>query len=168
MAPEQAVGGTVDRRADIWAFGVVLYEMLTGRRLYAGDSSAEILASVIKDEPKLDQLQPRARYIIERCLRKEPRRRWQAIGDVRNAIDEPQIPDSSFAVPRRPLGVVSIFPDPPDWLGCARVRIFPRVPPASWHSEIHGAASAWGGVYAIQPSSRFAGRASLGLCGDSG
>src|SRR5271169_3723342 len=55
MAPEQARGKEVDRRADIWAFGVVLYEMLTGQKLFKGDDLSEILAAVIKEEPKLDR-----------------------------------------------------------------------------------------------------------------
>ena len=59
MSPEQAKGKPADRRADIWAFGVVLYEMFTGRRLFTGETAAEILAGVIKDEPKLDTLPSR-------------------------------------------------------------------------------------------------------------
>jgi serine/threonine protein kinase len=56
MAPEQAKGKTVDRRADIWAFGVVLFEMLSGKQLFTGDTAAEIMASALKEEPKLDHL----------------------------------------------------------------------------------------------------------------
>ena len=56
MAPEQAVGGTVDRRADVWSFGVVLYEMLTGRRLFEGETVSHILAGVLKDTPDLAAL----------------------------------------------------------------------------------------------------------------
>jgi serine/threonine protein kinase len=89
MSPEQAAGKPVDKRADIWSFGVVLYEMLTGQQLYAGATTAEILASVMKDEPSLDPLPPAARSIVDRCLRKDPRKRWQAIGDVRLALEEP-------------------------------------------------------------------------------
>ena len=88
MAPEPARGAIVDNRVDIWAFGVVLYEMLT-QMLYTGETTAEIRASVLKDKAKLDELPSNARYIIEHCLRKEPRQRWQAIGDIRLAIDEP-------------------------------------------------------------------------------
>ncbi len=88
MSPEQAKGRPADRRADIWAFGVVLYEMLTGKRLFTGDSASEILASVIKEEPELDALPPSVRPIVERCLRKDFKKRWQAIGDVRIAMEE--------------------------------------------------------------------------------
>ena len=88
MSPEQAQGKPADRRADIWAFGVVLYEMLTGQQLYTGDSSSEILACVIKDTPNLNGLPVEIRYLAVRCLRKDPRQRWQSIGDVRIAIEE--------------------------------------------------------------------------------
>src|SRR5262245_15356740 len=85
MSPEQAKGKTVDKRADIWAFGVVLAEMLIGRALYTGETVSEVLASVIKDTPALDAL-PAAtplgiRHLLRRCLEKDPRRRLQAIGE---------------------------------------------------------------------------------------
>jgi serine/threonine-protein kinase len=88
MSPEQARGQDVDRRADIWAFGVVLYEMLTGRPLFAGPTISDILATVLKTEPDLSRITESVRPIVERCLRKDPRRRWQAIGDVRLALEE--------------------------------------------------------------------------------
>ena len=87
MSPEQARGKTVDRRADIWAFGVVLYEMLTGKQTFTGETITDILASVVKEQPSLDRLPARVRKIVERCLQKDPRQRWQAIGDVRLEID---------------------------------------------------------------------------------
>ena len=72
MSPEQAKGKTVDRRADVWAFGVVFYEMLTGRQLYAGETISEILAAVIMKEPDWTRLPadtpPRIRRLLERCL----------------------------------------------------------------------------------------------------
>ncbi len=92
MAPEQAKGKTVDRRADIWAFGVVLFEMLTGEQLFTGDTAAEIIASTIKEEPKLERLPtstpPVIRQLIERCLNKDPKQRLQAIGEARIAIQK--------------------------------------------------------------------------------
>ena len=88
MSPEQAKGKPADRRADIWAFGVVLCEMFTGRQLFNGDSVAETLAGVMKDEPRLDTLPANVRPVVERCLRRDPLRRWQAIGDVRIALEE--------------------------------------------------------------------------------
>ncbi len=88
MPPEQARGKPVDKRADIWAFGCVFFEMLTGRRLFQGSDVSEILASVIKDQPDLSALPAELRPTIEKCLRKDPRLRWRDIGDVRIALEE--------------------------------------------------------------------------------
>jgi serine/threonine protein kinase len=87
MSPEQARGKVVDRRADIWAFGVVFYEMLTGKQTFTGETITDVLASVVKEQPSLDHLPGRVRRIVERCLEKNPRQRWQAIGDVRLEIE---------------------------------------------------------------------------------
>ncbi|HXY07690.1 MAG TPA: protein kinase [Terriglobales bacterium] len=91
MSPEQAKGKTVDRRADIWAFGVVLYEMLAGKQLYEGETAPETLAHVITKEPSWDSLPastPTAiRHLLERCLTKDPRTRLQAIGEARIIIE---------------------------------------------------------------------------------
>jgi serine/threonine protein kinase len=87
MAPEQARGGTVDRRADIWAFGVVLHEMLTGRQLFAGDSVVETLSLVLQRDVDLAGLPaslPTAiRSLLRRCLERNPRNRLRDIGDAR-------------------------------------------------------------------------------------
>ncbi|HEY1336696.1 MAG TPA: protein kinase [Bryobacteraceae bacterium] len=88
MSPEQARGQNVDRRADIWAFGVVLYEMLTGRLLFAGPTISDTLAAVLKTDVDFAALPAEIRPIAERCLRKDVRRRWQAIGDVRVALED--------------------------------------------------------------------------------
>jgi serine/threonine-protein kinase len=88
MSPEQARGQTVDRRSDIWAFGVVLYEMLTGRELFGGPTMSDTLAAVLKTEAEVTAVPAELRPIVERCLRKDVRRRWQAIGDVRVLLEE--------------------------------------------------------------------------------
>src|SRR5262249_41852109 len=75
MSPEQARGKPVDKRADIWAFGVVLYEMLTGTRLFKGDDPSETLASVIKDEPTFDGIPVATERLLRKCLEKDPRKR---------------------------------------------------------------------------------------------
>jgi serine/threonine-protein kinase len=87
MSPEQARGKVVDRRADIWAFGVVLYEMLTGQRPFKGDDVTDILASVLKDTPAFDALPPstppQVRWVVERCLQRDPKARLRDIGEAR-------------------------------------------------------------------------------------
>jgi len=92
MAPEQARGKPVDRRADIWAFGCVLYEMLTGRRAFEGDEVTDTLAGILRGEPTWDALPastPRSiQRLLRRCLQKEPRERLQSIGDARLEIAE--------------------------------------------------------------------------------
>ncbi len=87
MAPEQARGKPVDSRADIWAFGVVLYEMLTGKRLFKGEDITEILASVVKEQPDLSAVPPRVRPLLQSCLEKDPKKRLQAIGDMRLLLE---------------------------------------------------------------------------------
>ncbi|HUB83446.1 MAG TPA: protein kinase [Bryobacteraceae bacterium] len=103
MAPEQARGDKVDKRADIWAFGVVLYEMLTGGRLFAGATTSDTLAAVLKTEPDLSKIPVQLRPVVERCLRKDPRQRWRDIGDVRIALEEvlTDVPDLPAPAPRR-------------------------------------------------------------------
>jgi len=91
MAPEQARGKTVDRRADIWAFGAVLCEMLTGQRAFGGEDIAQTLANVINKEPAWEALPPttpaRIRSIVAGCLVKDPRQRLRDMGDVRLALE---------------------------------------------------------------------------------
>ena len=86
MSPEQAKGRPVDKRADIWAFGVVFYEMLTGTRLFAGESVAETLGLIFSREPDLALLPAatpaRVRTLVARCLVKDPRQRLRDIGDA--------------------------------------------------------------------------------------
>ncbi len=94
MSPEQARGANADRRADVWAFGVVLFEMLSGRTLFAGPTVSDTLASVLKVEPDLAQLPPatppRIRRLLERCLRKDAQQRLHSIADARIMIEEVQ------------------------------------------------------------------------------
>ena len=87
MSPEQASGLAVDRRSDIWSFGIVLHEMLTGKRMFTSRSVPETLAAVIQGGVKLEDLPPRWRPLIERCLTKDPRRRLQSIGEARIALE---------------------------------------------------------------------------------
>ncbi len=105
MSPEQARGRPVDKRADIWAFGVVLYEMLTGANLFAGETITDTLASVVKEQPNLDLLPARVRRLLRACLEKDPKQRLQSIADWRLLLDEerPAAPEAA-APPRRQIG----------------------------------------------------------------
>jgi serine/threonine-protein kinase len=92
MSPEQAKAKPVDRRADIWAFGCVLYEMLVGKMAFHGESVTDTLAAVIKEEPDWSQLPSatplRVRVLLQRCLQKDPKQRLRDIGDARISLDE--------------------------------------------------------------------------------
>ena len=92
MAPEQAKGKGADRRSDVWSFGIVLYELVTGSRMFEGDTVPETLASVMKDQVTLDKLPedtPSAiRKLLGRCLERDPRRRLQSIGEARIVIED--------------------------------------------------------------------------------
>ena len=125
MAPEQARGKTVDKRADIWAFGVVVFEMLTGRRTFGGDDISLTLAFVMTKEPDwaaLPSATPSAlRGLLRRCLDKDPKHRLQAIGEARVQIEDliSGVPaDGAVGVvnPPNPANPESRFPNPvPVW-----------------------------------------------------
>ena len=90
MSPEQARGKTVDKRADIWAFGCVLYEMLTARRPFEGETVTDVLAAVMAREPQWEHLAvlpPRVSDLIRGCLEKDPKARLRDIGDARHDIE---------------------------------------------------------------------------------
>jgi eukaryotic-like serine/threonine-protein kinase len=92
MAPEQARGKPVDKRADIWAFGVVLYELITGERPFKGDDIADILASVVKEQPDITRAPPHVRRLLASCLEKDPKRRLRDIGDWARQLDDATVP----------------------------------------------------------------------------
>ena len=92
MSPEQARGKTIDKRADIWSFGVVLFEMLTGKRLFQGETASDVLAAVLTRAPDLTALPAGTpgpvRQLLRRCLERDPRRRLRDVGDARLDLDE--------------------------------------------------------------------------------
>ena len=87
MAPEQARGRNVDKRADVWAFAVIVYEMLTGAPMFGGDTVTDILAAVVRQEPDLSRITPKIRTMLERCLEKDPKRRIRDVGDAMLLLD---------------------------------------------------------------------------------
>ena len=104
MAPEQAKGRAVDKRADIWAFGVVLYEMLTGRRAFNGEDVSDLLVAVLSKDVDLNTLPagapPRLRALVRDCLIRDPKQRLRDIGDARLVLDKiiAGAPDDAAAV----------------------------------------------------------------------
>jgi len=103
MSPEQARGRPIDKRADNWAFGVVLYELLTGRRLFQGEDITETLASVVKEAPDLNQVPTRVRPLLQRCLEKDPKKRLRDIGDAMALLAEEAAPARADAPTRAKL-----------------------------------------------------------------
>ena len=105
MAPEQAKGKAVDRRADIWAFGCVLYEMLTGRRTFKGDDVSDTLVSILRDDPRWAALPPdtppHVRLLLRRCLQRDPQKRLPHIGAARLDLAEGDTGELTRAVPAR-------------------------------------------------------------------
>jgi eukaryotic-like serine/threonine-protein kinase len=133
MSPEQAQGKKVDARSDIFSFGAVLYEMVTGRRAFEGDSAASTLAAIVRDEPKpLCEIVPAVPAdfdkVIRRCLRKDPDRRFQAISDVRVELQEVKEElESGLETDQPPSGARK-----PLWIAAAAVLIGLLVVAAWW------------------------------------
>ncbi len=102
MSPEQASAQMADRRSDVWSFGVVLAEMITGRQQFGGETVSHVLAAVLQKDPDWDQLPddlPRPiTELLKRCIRKDPKQRLQAIGDARVVIQEYMADPAAFAV----------------------------------------------------------------------
>jgi hypothetical protein len=109
MSPEQARGKVVDKRTDIWAFGCVLYEMLTGRKAFAGDTVSDTIAAILDREPEwsaLPETTPTTiRRLLKRCLEKDPRRRLRDVGDVQLELDDQADAQLLPSRPARPLRI---------------------------------------------------------------
>jgi serine/threonine-protein kinase len=115
LSPEQARGATVDKRADIWAFGCVLYEMLSGKPAFRGETTSDVLARVLKEEPDWSRIPAKEQPLLRRCLMKDPKHRLRDIGDaipLLDAVPEPipvprQWPWAAAAVIGIAFGVIA-------------------------------------------------------------
>jgi serine/threonine protein kinase len=116
MSPEQARGKPVDKRADIWAFGVVLFEMIAGRRLFEGETVSDTLAAVLTRSIDLDALPrsvpARLRGLLVRCLERDPKARLRDIGEARIALESPASSEDETVVavvqPKRPAWMLAV------------------------------------------------------------
>jgi serine/threonine-protein kinase len=118
MSPEQAQGKKVDTRSDIFSFGVVLYEMLTGTRAFSGDSALSTLSAILRDEHKpmvqvAPDVPPQLELLITRCLRKNPDERWQSMKDVLAALGALKHESDSGQLYRSRIQAVEMRPQPP-------------------------------------------------------
>jgi len=163
MAPEQAKGGNVDKRADIWAFGVVLYELVTGKRLFEGEDLTETLAAVVRDKPDLSQAPAPVRRLIEKCLEKDPKKRLRDISGVALLLEETAAAPPAAAITaarstRWPwvvavaavaglaaLAFVHFRETPP---GLQPVKFLINAPPDTTYTEMYGG-------YAVSPDGRY-------------
>jgi len=116
MAPEQARGLPLDRRADIWAFGVVLYEMLTGASMFTGQTTTDIMAAVVREEPDLTRVPGSVRPVLRRCLEKDPRRRLRDVGDAMMLLE---MASESPSAEVRPAGIRAWLP----WAAAAMAAV---------------------------------------------
>jgi Tol biopolymer transport system component len=107
MSPEQARGLAVDRRTDIWAFGGILFEMLSGQRLFAGETITDTLAGILKTEPDWgslpDGLPHQVESVLRRCLTRDTRQRLRDIGEARVRLEQPDAESGVFSGPVQPL-----------------------------------------------------------------
>jgi serine/threonine-protein kinase len=108
MSPEQARGRLVDRRSDIWSFGLVVFEMLTGRQVFDGDTTSDLLAAVLRQDIPWERLPeatpPHLRALLERCLERDPKERLRDIGEARIALARAPAAHAHAAAAPRPRG----------------------------------------------------------------
>jgi len=95
MAPEQAKGKQADKRSDIWSFGVILYEVLTGKKLFPGETAVEILSGVLNKDPDLSAAPPRVHKLLRWCLEKDRKQRLASISDARRLLSESEVTDAA-------------------------------------------------------------------------
>ena len=161
MSPEQARGKPVDARADIWAFGCVVYELLTGCALFAGDTITDVLAAVVTREPDWGGVPRPLRRLLEACLRKDPRQRLRDIGDVWHLLDPDEThggASASVAQPlsrwRRVLPWAAALGAAATVVGVVTLREGPPQPPEVVRFDLQVALEAGGSAPEISPNGR--------------
>jgi hypothetical protein len=138
MSPEQAKGKRVDKRADIWSWGVVLYELLTGERLFKGDEAADTLAQILTKEPDWDRAPVQVRRLLQRCLEKDPKKRLRDIGEARYLSDNSATTSKPVIAPKRPwLAWIAAALLAVAAAGLAALRLRPAPLPQVMRFEIH-------------------------------
>jgi len=126
MSPEQARGRAVDSRADIWAFGVVLYEMVVGRRAFDGEDLTDTLASVVKVAPDISAAPPQLRRLLTKCLQKDPAKRLRHIGDAWDLLEEGRVAAPIEASTHARPGALRFLP----WIAAA--VLLAALAPLAW------------------------------------
>jgi Tol biopolymer transport system component len=139
MSPEQARGRPVDRRADVWGFGVVLWEMLTGAPLFGGETVSDVLAQVLTWEPDWNRVPATVRRLLRSCLQKDPKQRLKGIGDWQCLLDEER---GDQEVTRRPEGL-------PHW-GMAVAGVIIGIAAAAGWGWLHPAPAADSRTYNLE------------------
>jgi Tol biopolymer transport system component len=133
MSPEQARGKQVDKRADIWAFGAIVYEMITGSRLFAGETITDVLASVVQKDPDLSGVPANVQRLLRRCLEKDPRQRIRDAADAMLLLDSRGEKNAAPAPAHRSLllavsGIAAVLLIALTWLAFTHFR---ETPPAA-------------------------------------
>jgi eukaryotic-like serine/threonine-protein kinase len=159
MCPEQARGKPVDKRADIWAFGVVLYELLRGEHLHQGDTVSDTLASVLMNEPDWEKVPPRFRVLLRRCLEKDPKKRLRDIGDAMPLLEAeatlaPAVPPTELRSTRLAWALAAVCALAAIALAAIHFREKPVTPPAVARFQIRlpeDVKFTAGGTFALSP-----------------